>query len=65
MRHWAPRVSQVLPLSFPSYLTTHVDDTSQFIQMETFQIAQMDPTNMVVYHRCSNRKRKIPSCGTH
>ena len=63
--HRAPRVRRVLPPSVPSNLTAHVDDVSQSIEMETFQIAQMDTTNMAIYRRCSQRKRKIPSCGTH
>ncbi|KAL6328516.1 hypothetical protein AAG906_038711 [Vitis piasezkii] len=63
--HRAPRVRRVLPPSVPSISTAHVDDVSQSIEMETFQIAQMDTTNMAIYRRCSQRKRKIPSCGTH
>ena len=63
--HQAPRVRRVLPPSVPSNLTTHVDGMSQSIEMETFQIAKMDTTNMPIYRRCSQRKRKIPSCGTH
>ena len=63
--HRAPHVRRVLPPSVPSISTAHVDDVSQFIEMETFQIAQMDTTNMTIHRRCSQRKRKIPSCGTH
>ncbi|KAL6342978.1 hypothetical protein AAG906_016998 [Vitis piasezkii] len=62
--HRAPRVRRVLPPSVPSISTAHVDDVSQSIEMKTFQIAQMDTTNMAIYRRCS-AKRKIPSCGTH
>ena len=63
--HQVPRVHRVLPPSVPSNSTAHVDDVSQFIEMETFQIAQMDTTNMTIHRRCSQRKRKIPSCGIH
>ncbi|RVW24349.1 hypothetical protein CK203_098646 [Vitis vinifera] len=63
--HRAPRVRRVLPPLVPFNSTTHVDDVSQSIEMETFQIAQMDTTNMTIYRKCSQRKRKIPSCGTH
>ncbi|RVX21640.1 Serine/threonine-protein phosphatase 7 long form-like [Vitis vinifera] len=63
--HRAPRVRRVLPPSVPSISTAHVDDVSQSIEMETFQIAQIDTTNMAIYCRCSQRMRKIPSCGTH
>ena len=63
--HQAPRVRRVLPPSVPSNSTTHVDDVSWSIEIETFQIAQMDTTNMVIYCRCSQRNRKITSCGTH
>ncbi|RVX18379.1 Serine/threonine-protein phosphatase 7 long form-like [Vitis vinifera] len=37
--HRAPRVRRVLPPSVPSNSTAHVDDVSQSIEMETFQIA--------------------------
>ena len=63
--HRAPRVRRVLPPSVPSNSTAHVDDVSQSIKMETFQIAHMDTTRMAIYRTCSQRKRKIPSCGTH
>ena len=62
--HRAPRICRVLP-PFPFYTTTHVDGRLKSIEVETFQIAQVDPTNMVMYHRCTKWKRKIPSCGTH
>ncbi|RVW18813.1 Serine/threonine-protein phosphatase 7 long form-like [Vitis vinifera] len=51
--HRAPRVRRLLPPSVPSISTAHVDDVSQSIEMETFQIAQMDTTNMAIYRRCS------------
>ncbi|KAL6328847.1 hypothetical protein AAG906_003864 [Vitis piasezkii] len=60
-----PKGHRVLPPSVPSNSTAHVDDVSQSIEMKTFQITQMDTTNMAIYRRCSQRKRKIPSCGTH
>ena len=64
-RHRVPHVRRVLPPSVPSNSTTHVDDMSQSIEMEIFKIAQMDTTNMVIYRRCLQRKRKISSYGTH
>ena len=51
--HRAPRVCRVLLPSVPSNSTAHVDDVSQSIEMETFQIAQMDTTNMAIYRRYS------------
>ena len=36
--HRAPRVRRVLSPSIPSNLTAHVDDVSQSIEIETFQI---------------------------
>eukprot|EP00261_Vitis_vinifera_P023151 XP_010654924.1 PREDICTED: mucin-2-like [Vitis vinifera] len=54
-RHRGPRRRRVLPPSAPS----------QPIHTETWQIAQIDSTEMSLYHRRPQRKRKTPSCGTH
>ncbi|KAL6324769.1 hypothetical protein AAG906_018296 [Vitis piasezkii] len=54
-RRRGPRRHRVLPLSAPS----------QPIHTETWQIAQIDSTEMSLYHRRPQRKRKTPSCGTH
>ena len=63
--HRAPRVRRVLSPSIPSNSTAHVDGVSQSIEMETFQKTRINTTNNVIYRRCSQRKRKIPSCGIH
>ncbi|RVW75039.1 Serine/threonine-protein phosphatase 7 long form-like [Vitis vinifera] len=54
-RRRGPRRRRVLPPSAPS----------QPIHTETWQIAQIDSTEMSLYHRRPQRKRKTPSCGTH
>ncbi|XP_034693538.1 polyvinylalcohol dehydrogenase-like [Vitis riparia] len=51
-RRRGPRRRRVLPPSAPS----------QPIHTETWQIAQIDSTEMSLYHRRPQRKRKTPSC---
>ena len=50
-RHRAPCIHRVLSPLIPSYSIAHVEHTSQCIEIEASQIAQMNPTNMIIYHK--------------